>query len=162
MMMSNRPHIPSLQPSMTTVAEAQKLTDMLTRAMAALVPVIEQETALMRAGKMREAMTMEQEKADLSRNYTTAVTVLKANQPFMKAHTPKLLEQLQKIHGEFRDKLQVNLTVLATAHAVSEGIIRGVNGEMQRRSMPSTYTAAGNRAAPGPRHAAPLAVSRSL
>jgi hypothetical protein len=40
--------------------------------------------------------------------------------------------------------------------------VRGVNAEMQRRSMPNTYTAAGRRATPGPRHTTPLAVSRSL
>ena len=34
--------------------------------------------------------------------------------------------------------------------------------EMQRRNMPNTYTSAGRRAAPGPRHNAPFAVSRSL
>jgi hypothetical protein len=45
---------------------------------------------------------------------------------------------------------------------VSEGIVRGVNTEMQRRNVPNTYTAAGQRAAPGPRHNTPLAVSRSL
>jgi hypothetical protein len=58
--------------------------------------------------------------------------------------------------------LQVNLTVLATAHAVSEGIIRGVNGEIQRRRNPQGYTAAGQRAAPNHRYATPLTVSRSL
>jgi hypothetical protein len=52
--------------------------------------------------------------------------------------------------------------VLATAHAVSESIVRGVNAEMQRRNIPNTYTAAGRRAAPGPRHITPLSVSRSL
>ena len=57
--------------------------------------------------------------------------------------------------------LQINLTVLATAHAVSEGIVRGVNAEVQRNNMPNTYTAAGQRAAPGPRRSRPLAVSRS-
>ena len=61
-----------------------------------------------------------------------------------------------------RAMLQVNLTVLATAHAVSEGIVRGVNTEMQRRNVPNTYTATGQRAAPGPRNISPLAVSRSL
>ncbi len=52
--------------------------------------------------------------------------------------------------------LQINLTVLATAHAVSEGIVRGVNAEIQRRNIPNTYTAAGQRAAPGPRNITPL------
>jgi len=42
--------------------------------------------------------------------------------------------------------LQINLTVLATAHAVSEGIVRGVNTEIQRRNIPNTYTATGQRA----------------
>jgi hypothetical protein len=58
--------------------------------------------------------------------------------------------------------LQVNLTVLATAHAVSENIVRGVNAEMQRRNIPSTYTSSGRRATPGPRHLTPMTVSRSL
>ena len=60
--------------------------------------------------------------------------------------------------------LQINLTVLATAHAVSEGIVRGVNTEIQRSNIPNTYTAAGQRADAGTaqHHAArgqPLAVS---
>jgi hypothetical protein len=33
---------------------------------------------------------------------------------------------------------------------------------MQRRRYPNTYTASGQRAAPGPRHITPLTVSRSL
>ena len=60
--------------------------------------------------------------------------------------------------------LQINLTVLATAHAVSESIVRGVNAEMQRRNIPNTYTA--RRPARGARTAAhhaaggqPLALS---
>jgi hypothetical protein len=162
MIMSNRPHIPTVQPTMVSDTEAHKLAEHLTRAMGSLLTVLNQETELVRAGKVREAMAFEEQKSELSRNYTTAVTVLKANQPYMKAHTPDLLAKLQQSHEEFRGKLQINLTVLATAHAVSEGIIRGVNGEMQKRSMPSTYNASGNRSAPGPRHVTPLAVSRSL
>jgi hypothetical protein len=62
----------------------------------------------------------------------------------------------------FRAMLQVNLTVLATAHAVSEGIVRGVDTEMQRRNVPNTYAATGQRAAPSSRNISPLALSRSL
>jgi hypothetical protein len=58
--------------------------------------------------------------------------------------------------------LQVNLTVLATAHAVSESIVRGVNAEAQRRNIPTTYGATGRRVNPGAQHLRPLAVSRSL
>ena len=73
-----------------------------------------------------------------------------------------MLTTLRRHHDTFRAMLQINLTVLATAHAVSEGIVRGVNTEIQRRNIPNTYTAAGQRAAPGPRNITPLAVSRSL
>ena len=76
--------------------------------------------------------------------------------------SPELLTTLHRHHDTFRAMLQVNLTVLATAHAVSEGIVRGVNTEIQRRNIPNTYTAAGQRAAPGPRNITPLSVSRSL
>jgi hypothetical protein len=80
----------------------------------------------------------------------------------MSQAAPDLLAALHRHHDTFRAMLQVNLTVLATAHAVSEGIVRGVNGEMQRRAAPSTYTSSGNRSATGTRHAAPLALSRTL
>jgi hypothetical protein len=124
--------------------------------------VIERETELVRAGKLREAMASEPEKSALSRRYVSAVGHLKASQKFLAQSAPELMTTLHRYHDTFRAMLQVNLTVLATAHAVSEGIVRGVNAEMQRRNIPNTYTAAGKRAAPGPRHMTPLSVSRSL
>jgi hypothetical protein len=45
---------------------------------------------------------------------------------------------------------------------VSEGIVRGVNTEMQRRNIPQTYGSSGMRVQPGPRNMTPIAVNRSL
>ena len=98
----------------------------------------------------------------MSRRYVSAVGHLKASQKYLSQTAPELLTTLHRHHDMFRAMLQINLTVLATAHAVSESIVRGVNTEMQRRNIPNTYTAAGRRAAPGPRHITPLSVSRSL
>jgi hypothetical protein len=145
-----------------TPAEARKLAQNLMDAMSALLAVIERETELVRAGKLREAMTFEPRKAELSKTYVNAVGQLKASQKQLAQAAPELLKTLHRHHDLFRSMLQINLTVLATAHAVSESIVRGVNAEMQRRSMPNTYTAAGKRAAPSPRHITPLSVSRSL
>ena len=75
---------------------------------------------------------------------------------------PEALAQLERKHDEFRALLQINLTVLATAHAVSEGIMRGVSDELARKTAPSTYGATGRANAPGPNAAQPLAVSRVL
>ena len=146
----------------STLAEARKLAGDLLDAMNALLAVIEHETELVRAGKVREAIALEAQKSELSRRYLGAVAHLKASQPYLTQKAPELLTTLHRHHDTFRAMLQVNLTVLATAHAVSEGIVRGVNTEIQRRNIPNTYTSSGQRATPGPRNITPLAVSRSL
>ena len=157
-----RQQAPVQIPTATTVAEARKLAETLMDVMSALLGVIERETELVRAGKLREALAFEPQKTDLSRRYVNAVAQLKASQKYLAQNAPELLTTLHRHHDVFRAMLQINLTVLATAHAVSESIVRGVNTEMQRRNIPNTYTAAGQRATPGPRHMTPLAVSRSL
>ena len=159
---TQRQEPPSPYPAVGTTAEARKLAEDMIEVMSKLLATIERETELVRAGKLREAMRFEPEKTALSRRYVSAVGHLKASQAFMKQTTPELVTTLHRHHETFRAMLQVNLTVLATAHAVSESVVRGVNAEIQKRNVPNTYTAAGRRAAPGPRHITPLAVSRSL
>ena len=157
-----RRETPAPIPAAATAADARKLAENLMDVMSALLRVIERETELVRAGKLREAMAFEPQKTDLSRRYVGAVGQLKASQKYLSQTAPELLTTLHRHHDTFCAMLQINLTVLATAHAVSESIVRGVNSEMQQRNIPNTYTAAGRRATPGPRHMTPLAVSRSL
>jgi hypothetical protein len=144
-----------------TLSEAHDLASGMSKTMAALLDVLDLETSLVRIGKIREAIALEARKAELTQSYIHATSRFKANQAYLKKAAPDLLKALRGAHETFQASLQVNLTVLATAHAVSEGIVRGVNVEMQRRAAPSTYTAAGMRSAPA-RTTAPLAVSRSL
>ena len=157
-----RQQAPAPIPVASTATDARKLAENLMEVMSALLGVIERETELVRAGKIREAITLEAEKTDLSRRYLGAVTQFKASQKYLAQSAPELLTTLHRHHDVFRAMLQINLTVLATAHAVSEGIVRGVNTEIQRRNIPNTYTSAGQRAQPGPRNMTPLSVSRSL
>ena len=159
---AQRQQAPSPYPAATSAAEARKLAENLMDVMNALLSLIERETELVRAGKLREAMQFEPQKTELSRRYVGVVGQMKASQKYLSQAAPDLLKTLHRHHDVFRSMLQVNLTVLATAHAVSENIVRGVNAEMQRRSIPNTYTAAGRRAAPSPRHITPISVSRSL
>ena len=74
---------------------------------------------------------------------------MKAAREFIAQSLPEALERLRPRHEAFQALLQTNLTVLATAHAVSEGIIRGVSGELARKQAPSTYGASGRANAPG-------------
>ena len=163
--MNQRPEAKSAappKPAISTPAEARKLAEDLMDVMSALLGTIERETELVRAGKVREAIQLEAQKGELSRRYMVAVEDLKTSQKYLSQVSPELLAALRRHHETFRAMLQINLTVLATAHAVSEGIVRGVNTEIQRRNIPNTYTASGQRATPGPRNLTPLAVSRSL
>ena len=153
---------PPPRPTIATAADARRLAEEVLDVMSSLLTVVEKETELVRAGKLREAMQLEEQKQALSGRYVKAIEILRGAQQQLTQIAPELLASLKRHHETFRAMLQINLTVLATAHAVSEGIIRGVNAEVQRRNAPNTYTAAGQRAAPGPRHATPLAVSRSL
>jgi len=150
------------RPPITTPLEARKLAEEMLDVMTRLLAVVERETELVRAGKVREGMRLEEQKTELTRRYVTAVETMRIAQKHLAQVTPELLAALKRHHDTFHAMLQINLTVLATAHAVSEGIVRGVNAEVQRHNMPNAYTAAGQRATPSPRQARPLAVSRTL
>jgi len=149
--------------SVTTAAEAMKLTAHFFAAMDALAGVVQQETELVRAGKLAQAAELAERKSDLTRHYVADGSQLRASGAQLARLLPEAeLALLRRRHDGFRALLQTSLTVLATAHAVAEGIVRGVSSEIARKSAPQTYGASG-RASPPSRHAAaPLAVSRVL
>jgi hypothetical protein len=147
----------------STTAEARALVGHLGDVMDALLGLVEEETALVRAGRLSEVARLERTKADLANLYLADATRVKLSSPYLKQAIPDALDGLRRRHDTFHALLQINLTVLATAQAVSEGIMRGVSNELVRKASPRTYGASGRQAAPGPRMPAlPLAVSRML
>jgi hypothetical protein len=155
-----------LQPTLTRpigdAAEAQQVISHLSQIMDALIGVVEEETKLVRAGRLSEAKRLGEQKTDLARLYLADAARLEASQPYLAKAVPGVLKLLRERHDTFRSLLQVNLTVLATAHSVAEGIIRGVSEEINRQAAPTIYGASGRQTAPDKRGAKPLAVSRVL
>jgi len=145
-----------------SVSEAERAIANLNAIMDRLVTTVEQETERLRAGKLRDAVELDEAKVELARAYAAETGRVKAAKDMIAKSLPESLEQLRKRHDAFRALLQTNLTVLATAHAVSEGIIRGVSGELARKQAPSTYGKSGRANKPGPKASQPLAVCRSL
>jgi hypothetical protein len=143
-------------------ADAENLVRHLLAAMDALVATVEQETALVRAGKVKEAITLEAAKNELARLYVSDTAQVKANLPVLSKQVPDLLATLRKQHDTFSALLQINMTVLATAHAVSEGLIRGAHAEVARKNSPQVYGSSGRATAPPRNVATPMSVSRSL
>jgi hypothetical protein len=153
---------PSPAPKIETAAEAENLVRHLGAAMDALVATVEEETALVRAGKLKDATALEATKAELTRLYVADAAQVKVNAAVLAREVPDLLAALRKQHDTFNALLQINLTVLATAHAVSEGLIRGAAAEVARKTAPQTYGSSGRQTLPPRGAAAPVSVSRTL
>ena len=145
-----------------SMRDAEMVVEHLSAVMDAMLDVVAEETKLVRAGKLNAAARLVPSKHELSQMYATDTQRLKASQPFLARTAPDILAALRKRHDLFQAVLQMNLTVLATAHAVSEGIIRGVSDELARKSAPAAYGASGRTMVPKARHAQPLALSRIL
>ncbi len=147
---------------MTAHSQPRTVMSDLTATMDDILRVIEHETELVRAGSLAKAAQIQAEKTELANRYYSGTAHLKAMLSTLPPEQQQALADLRRRHDEFRALLQINLTVLATAHAVSEGIMRGVSDELARKAAPSTYGATGRTNAPGASAAQPLAVSRVL
>jgi hypothetical protein len=143
-------------------AEAELLISHFYDVMDALLGIIEEETELVRAGKLSEAAKLEQSKAELSRLYVADTERIRTNQGYLADSAADMLAGLRRRHDEFRAVLQMNLTVLATAHAVSESIMRGVSDELARKATPQAYGASGRPTVPSAGSRQPLTLSRVL
>lgn len=142
--------------------EAERAIANLNKIMDRLIDTIEEETARYRAGRLRDAVELDEAKVELARSYAAESDRVKSAKDIIAKSLPDALDALRKRHDAFQALLQKNLTVLATAHAVSEGIIRGVSGELARKQAPSTYSASGRANAPSSKTSQPLAISRTL
>jgi hypothetical protein len=145
-----------------SMSEANAVVARLARVMDAILAVLEQETALVRAGKLAAAARLAPTKTELAQLYLTDAQRLKAGKAFLRQSAKEALDALHAQHHRLQTVLRTNLTVLATAHAVSEGIMRGVSERLARKSMPESYGASGRAAAPERHSTEPLIVSRRL
>jgi hypothetical protein len=153
---------PAPLPAIAGADEAERALANLGAIMDSLIETVAEETTRVRTGRLRHAAELTETKVDLARRYTLECERVKAAKHIFASALPHALDRLRERHATFQSLLQTNLTVLATAHAVSEGIVRGVSEELARKQAPSTYGATGRANAPRPRAGQPLSVSRTL
>ena len=146
----------------TTKVEAESAVDDLTDLFDDLASLLQRETALVHAGQVRKAGEIEPLKRDLAARLYAAGERLKANAKFIFQSVPDRCATLKTTQENLRAVVQRNVVVLATAHAVSESIVRRLSGELTRKAAPQVYGASGRTVAPNPRHGRPLAISRTL
>jgi flagellar biosynthesis/type III secretory pathway chaperone len=146
----------------TTATEANDAIDDMAALIGKLSELMEQEMALFRAGRVKRATELAPQKSELARALFAAAERLKTNAKFLMQSAPARCAALQRAQEIFRGVLQKNMVVLATTHAVSEGIMRRLSGDLARKASPQVYGASGRATAPNPKHGRPLAVSRTL
>lgn len=141
-------------------AQAEGLVRELGRVMAGLEEILRQETELLGRGRIRAALALETRKQELAGAYLKGLEAVKANMVALARLVPAGIAELKAAHGQFRAVVDQNQTVLATARAVSEGLVRGVAEEMARQSRPAGYGSLDPRCMPV--KAGPLLVSTRL
>ena len=160
--MPNAPQKPQPSPPVESEADAKAAIAHLTEIMDGLEAVMAEETALVRAGQLRKATSLGPKKSELSGVYFKGVERLKAKGKLLLGRLPQDVAALARRHEVLQAVLKTNLVVLATAHAVSEGIVRRLSGDLARKASPQGYGATGRTTAPDPKRAQPLAFSRTL
>lgn len=141
--------------------EAEALLGRIGDAMVALVNVFEEETRLVKAGKLKAATDLTPHKTELASNYLIEIETLKRNAPYLSKTVPSQIDELRKAHAAFRDILALNLKVVATAQSVAESVVRGATEDATKRMSPTGYGANGRMQGQPKTAQRPVVVSKS-
>ena len=151
------------RPAQVTSAEiANKLVTALLCAMDDLLKLLERETALVRAGKLKSAGELAAEKDDKAAYYTRLMLVARDEIRALAVYDPDGVEALKRRHELFRAEVQINLAVLATAREVAEELMRSVAVEVGQSTGAPVYGLRGTQAGPLATTARGIAVNRNL
>lgn len=126
--------------------EAKGLIPAVMSAMESLERLLAEETVLLKAGKVTEGLAHEARKAELAGAYMQGLEAIKANALFLSRVAPEQIAALKAAHGRFSAAVDLNQTVIATARAVSEGLLRTLASEAQSGTKASGYGPPGKTA----------------
>ncbi|GAU83980.1 hypothetical protein [Bosea sp. BIWAKO-01] len=152
------------RPRIASALEAQSLIEAVLETLGALSHVVGEETELVRAGKLSDAMEREPRKTELAGIYMRGVEQVKLNAVALARFVPDQVKRLKAAHVAFQDLIEINQIVLATARAVSESIVRDLASEANRPLRAAGYgpTATVGAGAFVRPNSGPLVISRSL
>lgn len=137
--------------------EAEDIVRSALEALETLEPLIAEETALFRAGKVRAALSLAMEKNEAAQHYSRCLEVLKGNAIAIGRFRPEGLELLKKRHEVFSEAMALNMAVVSTARTVSEGLLRDLADVVGKNASPKTYAKGQILRKPG---TTPLSVSK--
>ena len=142
--------------------DAYELCDKTDRKLVALVDILNKETMLLRAGRLKEAGTLTPEKTQLCQDYVMLARTVKRESERLKKQAPEQLNSLQQRHESLATQMAENLRVLATAKTVAEDILSDVARSVSANAKPKTYNTSGYLSSESPDMAHGLAIDRAL
>lgn len=125
------------------VADAEALLNQIGETMVALVQAFEDETRLLRAGKLKAAGELAYTKTNLAARYLHEIEYMKANSKFIYDKIPELVDEMRHAHESFREILSRNLRIVATAQSMTQGVVRGTTEATPNRGNPHSYQSSG-------------------
>lgn len=121
-----------------------RLLGAINRIMDTLYELLEEETALLRKGKLNDALSLVEAKNQLSIQYMLLQKTISRNADIVKKLAPGDSEALLSRHKDFQSVLKKNLAVIATTREVSSELINSINAIVQMGTVTNTYGDSGS------------------
>lgn len=127
-----------------------------------LVSIMNQETTLLRAGRMREAGALTAEKTRLAQDYVTLARSVQRQIERLRQEAPADVDRLRGRHERLATQMADNLRVIATARSVTEDLLTDVAATLGQKTRAKTYGANGELGGPPSQAARGIAINRAL
>jgi hypothetical protein len=141
---------------------ANELCMIAETALDALVDIMNEETTLLRAGRMSQAGTLTPEKTRMAQDYVSFARAVQRQGARLKLEAPDSVERLRLGHERLATQMAENLRVLATARMVTEDLLTDVARIVGQHDRTKSYGRAGTIASPPSSSARGIAVNRAL
>jgi hypothetical protein len=129
----------------------------------ALVSIMNHETTLLRAGRVKEAGQLTADKTRLAQDYVGLSRSIQRQLTRLAGEVPGEVDRLRTGHERLATQMAENLRVIATARDVTESILTDVAEAVGAQTRTRTYGASGQIQATAPSQAARgIAVNRAL
>ncbi|MDR3494649.1 MAG: hypothetical protein P4L82_08600 [Ancalomicrobiaceae bacterium] len=126
-------------PLIGTLGGAEDLLGQVTATIDKLTALVEEETRRVRQGALFAASDLQAEKSQLAATYVKLRFKVRENAVTISHLPQETIQALSAKHEAFASLLKTNMSVLATAREVAEGIVKNVATAVGRSAAPHVY-----------------------
>ncbi len=110
----------------TTRQDAVRLCDRLQEVLVRLTDLLNQESELLRNGRQKHVVELQEDKLALTRAFLHHFRILKINAGFVGTQAPSQVDRVRQALRAFGHTVQHNLDAVEAAKAVSQGLVQAI------------------------------------